>query len=510
MRILLIHDGGNVTPIVHANGVYTSLPVVANAVPTGSWKSSAVVDIDGDGTKEIIVNGYGSANPQTFLLQFDGSALTTTMIADLGPHVGAGGRLYGGDVGDIDGDGNLDYVFGTRGGTPNAAIYRVEYQDGDITDPANYYISRIDEMLFASGGRYDVISLGNVDADPELEVMYSGIPATAPVPLVILDLVPTTDLLTIAEAKKDLNGDFVPDMLNETVTVSGVVLNKSLSSSSMQIYIQDATGGLQMYAGGKPAPATLKVGDRVIVTGKIIQYSGLNEIEVVDPTTDVVFVDSSRAVLVKTLTIDDYLAKAEMYEGTMIKISGVAKTATSPAWPLPTKDANLMVWTGTGSELVARVDKDTDVDDGAEPVWPVDIVGVATQFDSNTPASGGYQITLLRYAEITQDVKVAPLPFALLTPANNSVVEIKDSSDTFELTWEAAVDLNNDVVGYQFVVLPALFTAESAEPKVTISALDILALMNGADSITVEWNVIVLDATTKQATSKDKLYYNNC
>ncbi|MCB9250633.1 MAG: hypothetical protein H6613_19910 [Ignavibacteriales bacterium] len=65
--ILLIHDGGSVTPIVYANGTYISLPVVTDAVPSGSWKSSSVVDIDDDGTKEIIVNGYGSSSPKNIL-----------------------------------------------------------------------------------------------------------------------------------------------------------------------------------------------------------------------------------------------------------------------------------------------------------------------------------------------------------------------------------------------------------------------------------------------------------
>ncbi|MCB9250632.1 MAG: T9SS type A sorting domain-containing protein [Ignavibacteriales bacterium] len=439
--------------------------------------------------------------PKTFLLQFDGTALTTTVIADLGPYVGAGGRLYGGDTGDIDGDGNLDYVFGTRGGTPNAAIYRVEYQGGAIDDPANYYVSRIDEMLFASGGRYDVISLGNVDDDDDLEVIYSGIPATDVVPIVILDLYPVENLMTIADAKVDADGDYVPDMKDQTVTVSGVVLNKTLSSGT-QIFIQDPTGGLQLFSSS--VGPDLNVGDRVVATGKIAFYNGLNEIELTDPNADITLVDTGRVIIPKVLTIDEYIANAEMYEGTMIKINGVALTPESAAWPASGSNANLSVWTGYGTELVARVDKDTDVDEGAEPVWPANIVGVATQFDSAPVADSGYQVTILRYSEITQNVSVGPLPyFALLTPGDGVTLSITDSAETFTVGWEAATDLNNDIIGYQFVILPEVLAVPTAEPMVTLSAGDILGLMNGADSLTAMWTVQVLDSKSQSASSMD-------
>ncbi|MEZ4764781.1 MAG: hypothetical protein R3C26_16880 [Calditrichia bacterium] len=49
-----------------------------------------------------------------------------------------------GAAGDIDGDGMLDFGFGTRGSTPNAAIFRREYQGGDVTDEANWALQRVD------------------------------------------------------------------------------------------------------------------------------------------------------------------------------------------------------------------------------------------------------------------------------------------------------------------------------------------------------------------------------
>lgn len=501
--ILLIHSNGNVTPVVYSNGAYTTEPVLTGFVPTGSWKSSVTVDINNDGVKEVLVSGWGSSNQNVMLLQIDNGSYTATMIANMSSFIGVGGQLYGGDAGDVDGDGNLDLIVGTRGGSPNNGVYRVEYQGGSITDPASYYISRIDELLYASGGRLDLIRVGNLDDDTDLEVVYSGIPATGLIPLVVLDRYPVEDLMSVAEAKVDGNADFIPDMLDQTVTISGVVLNKSLDANSMQIFIQDPTGGIQLFKSGNPGP-DLNVGDRVVAKGTIAQYRGLNELMVADPAIDITLVDTARSVLAKSLSIDDYIANAEMYEGTLVKLTGVAKTAESAAWPASGSDANLTVWTGHGTTVTARVDKNTDVDEGAEPTWPITFTGVATQFTSAVPAGDGYQVTFLNYADITQNVSVGPLPyFALLTPGDGAVISITDSAETFTVGWQAATDLNNDILGYQFVALPEVFTAQSVEPSITVSAEEILGLMAGADSLTFDWTVLVLDGNSQSASSMD-------
>ncbi|MCB0730527.1 MAG: T9SS type A sorting domain-containing protein [Ignavibacteriae bacterium] len=507
--IYLIHSySGNITPVTYANGVWSTQPVVAAACPGGSWKSASVVDVDGDGTKEIIVASNLSPGNIIYLLEVDGGSVTSHIIAEASDLIGTGGRFYGGWAGDTDGDGNMDYVTGTRSAAINAMIYQLSYKGGDITSPDSYSASVIDQEVF-DAGRWGLLNVADLNGDGNDEVIYasdwtgndSGTPPFR-VPLTILDYVQSVD--NISTAKMDEDGDYVPDMLGETVTVSGVVLNTSLSSG-LQVFIQDYTGGLQLFNGGTNNP-DLKVGDRVIATGTVAQYNGLNEIEVADPINDITVIGEGWSTRVFTLTIDEYLADAEKYEGSMVKISGVAPTEGSDAWPASGSNANLTVWTGYGSELTARVDKDTDVDENAEPTWPVDFKGVATQFDSNTPASGGYQVTFLSYADITQNVPVAPLPyFALLTPEDGAVISITDSSQTFDLTWEAATDLNNDILGYQVTPVPegAFDPMQALEPMVSVSATDILDLMGGADSISFAWTILVLDATSLTAASMD-------
>jgi hypothetical protein len=157
---------------------------------SGSWKSSATIDADGNGQEEIIAASWDSnANNDIYLLQESGDTLVATIIKDI-PEVS--GRMMGGSAGDVDSDGNVDYVFGTRQGTPNGLIYRLEYQGGDITDPNNWELSGIDSLISATATQYDITYMADMDGDGDDEVLYTGTPrdnsaTDPPQPIVILN-----------------------------------------------------------------------------------------------------------------------------------------------------------------------------------------------------------------------------------------------------------------------------------------------------------------------------------
>ncbi len=159
-----------------------------------SFITAQVADIDGDGQEEIVVSEgpYGGASRSLWLLQEDGDGLSMTELADLSETIG-GGYIMGGAHGDIDQDGNMDFLFGSRDATPNAAIFRLEYQGGAIDDPANYELTIIDSE-YTEGGRWSNIALANIDDDPHLEVFYAScVPAgglfdSGTQPIVILDM----------------------------------------------------------------------------------------------------------------------------------------------------------------------------------------------------------------------------------------------------------------------------------------------------------------------------------
>ena len=192
-------DGSKVWAAKYTSSGWETFPGQSGiAGGNSSFKGAQVVDINNDGTKEIVVaewlgNTVGQG-ARVWLLQASGDTLLSYEIANL-ESLGAV-RLNGSGHGDLDGDGNMDFVFGARydaNNTVKVPIFRLEYQGGDITSAANYNASIIDSAYWTSNGDMDVIYVANVDGDPEDEVMYTqgysrGNANDDPMPLVVLDL----------------------------------------------------------------------------------------------------------------------------------------------------------------------------------------------------------------------------------------------------------------------------------------------------------------------------------
>ncbi len=506
--IYLFHSGGDVTAVTYDNGTWAT-NVVVGAVPGGSWKSAQVVDIDGDGTKEIMVAGWLTGNNRIYVLQVDGANITTNVVFEAADMIGASGRFYGGGAGDTDGDGNLDYISGTRNAIVNGMMIQLSYKGGDITDPASYFASVIDQEAFSSG-RWGLIGVGNIDDDANDEVVYAsdwkgnddGTPPYR-VPLTVLNHVVTVE--SIANMKMDADGDFAPDMLGDSVTISGVVTSTNFRPSGLQYFIQDATGGVQLF--NASAGIELNVGDFVIASGTVAQYKGLTELEVADPTNDIQILGSDVSVPAVPLTIDEFLANAEMYEGKLVKLMKVTKAPTSADWPAAGSWANITLWHGFGTEFTMHIDSDTDLDDNPEPTWPVNIVGVGSQYTNSTPANDGYQIMPSFYADIEQNVPVPPLPyFSMLEPADGSAIEITDSAETFTFTWEKPVDLNGDALIYQFILMLPDTTIEDIFPTDTMYVFDgttLLGFMGDADTVDAQWTIVTKGAEDDLVASMD-------
>ncbi len=180
-----------------------------------SVQSAQVVDLNKDGVEEIICAVYDWGNDAykgVYLIQEDADTLVRTELVNMTKYWPSGTRgPWGGACGDIDQDGYLDFVFGSRASTPNAGIFHFSYRGGDITNPASYKFAMIDSM-YADGGIWTVVNIADVDDDPEMEVLYTSstdagvFPNLGTKPIVVLDYIPPA-------APKFDNLVFAPEVL---------------------------------------------------------------------------------------------------------------------------------------------------------------------------------------------------------------------------------------------------------------------------------------------------------
>lgn len=211
------------------------------------------------------------------------------------------------------------------------------------------------------------------------------------------------DFIPIAQARIDANNDFIPDLVDDTVTVKGIInsINFTASSNRFSYYIQDNTGGINITKGSETGGGPVyEIGDEIKVTGVIGQFNGTTQMNLdADMLAGIELLSTGNMIQPMEMTIADFLANAEMYEGVLIKFVGVEKTASSVAWPAEGSDANMTITDGT--EITLRIDRDTDIDGSPEPEYPVNVMGVATQYSTSTPPNDGYQISPNMYSDFT-------------------------------------------------------------------------------------------------------------
>ena len=270
-------------------------------------------------------------------------------------------------------------AFVVVGDATGSFVMKIDH-DTDVegfTPPSVFTLTGIvqqDDFLRPFDSNYDIAPRSRVDL---------GAAAPAPPPL-----------LTIGDARADLvnnadlnpTPDFIPDLIGKLVKVRGTVTSINFRPAGTEYYIQDATGGIDIFA-STTSFGSFGIGTTVEAVGSVTQFSGLTELQL----TSVTPTGSATPPVPQLITLSQLAdgGAGEAVEGRLIRVDGV--TITSGSFPASGATGNVTITDPTGSALM-RIDGDTNIDGTPTTAGTFSVVALASQFASTPPFDSGYQI----------------------------------------------------------------------------------------------------------------------
>lgn len=226
----------------------------------------------------------------------------------------------------------------------------------------------------------------------------------APQPAVrILELVPIVSVHV-----NDASGVCAsPYNVGAEATVTGIV-TANLSSTRTDVYVQDGTGGIDLFNASLP-PFTLSPGDSITVTGSILQFRGLTEIQ---PDFSLLVRHATGRPVPEALLMTCAQLNAtfqpdhsEPNEGRLVRINAVTYNPTLSTITDATGTSNIFIPTSF-------------------PPTPsvFDAIGILKQFKPGTPAPGppytaDYEIS----PRTPDDILAHPGPVVLTAPYEDQI-----------------------------------------------------------------------------------------
>lgn len=228
------------------------------------------------------------------------------------------------------------------------------------------------------------------------------------------------------------NANGVPVDSGNIFTVTGIVTVANEFNSPS--YIQDNTAGIAIFARGSGLfSASVKIGDSVIVTGKLTHFRGLTQF---DPVLSFQIIDSNKTVEPLILTINDIKTQDwngyEAYEGMLVRINNVTVSATG-TW---TGNTNYTITDSTGS-MQLRIVNGTNLVGQTIPTGKFDVIGALGAFKTSPPYDAtSYQILPRNVYDIITDLK----PFIL-----RPIVVSQVTNSSFKVYFETMHEGNTEV-----------------------------------------------------------------
>lgn len=209
-------------------------------------------------------------------------------------------------------------------------------------------------------------------------------------PVSVTKLAVPADAIAIATLRaSDANGyptsSLAPDYIIEGVAT---VDNQILGTQANNYYIQDETGGINIFGGTAPTEQ-VKAGDVVRLTGKLAFYNGL--LEFTPSKTEKIGTKALPAAVPMTVTDLTVYASAEPVEGKLAEVTG---TVTAVAASGANYNVTFQDLANTSKTTTVRVISATGINVSTQLVagQSYTIIGIVSQFDSSSPYTTGYQL----------------------------------------------------------------------------------------------------------------------
>ncbi|MCX6139210.1 MAG: PAS domain S-box protein [Ignavibacteriales bacterium] len=193
--------------------------------------------------------------------------------------------------------------------------------------------------------------------------------------------------MSISEARKDANRDFVPDRMGEMVTTAGraSVGSRVLHTSRLSVFIQDDSAGIEMTA--NVIPRQIREGDSIVATGKIDQYEGVTQLIVSELT---IIPAGKRSPIPLHIAIPR--GDMEQYEGRLLAVEGYVVGKKNDQYGDYLTIQDVRPDGGSINVFLSRKHIDTLSFDGLAIGDHLLVTGLLQQYATTSPMNGEYEI----------------------------------------------------------------------------------------------------------------------
>lgn len=270
-------------------------------------------------------------------------------------------------------------------------------------------------------------------------------------------------VITLDSLRKQ-NANGVPLLLGQVVTVQGTVTTQGELGAPL-VYLQSPTAGTACY--DATFGAGVVRGDSVQVTGTVVHYNGLTELQ---PVSAFNIISTNKTTTPVNVTPTQARENGEQYEGRLIKISGITAVKTTSgvlatSWTTSSSGTNYRIFVGNDSVDI-RIYSSTNIANTIIPPYPFTVTALHSQFDSSIPYLSGYQIIPRSLTDIvTQAVgpTISTVPMeSLINPTSITLTFNTQAPGDTKIKYFVSDSIGQPVVYTDSIYNAALVTTHTA------------------------------------------------